>query len=190
MPEPLEIPMTEKNNDFDLWKRCVRGEKEAWDELADRYGGPIVKATIIHTLREYGVTPGVDWKDVYQDVFVKLFQKLSQSKQKASLAAFIRAVARNATIDWLRQRKPVPVDIDDIVDGPSINPNPIPKILVKEIQKCLTPTEQLLVRLHFLEEWSLKEVAEFVGKSVVAVTTLKCRTLAKLRKCLERKGLV
>jgi len=58
------------------------------------------------------------------------------------------------------------------------------------IQKCLTPAEQLLVRFHFLEEWSLAEVAEFLRKSVGSVTTFKSRTLVKLRKCLERKGLV
>jgi RNA polymerase sigma factor (sigma-70 family) len=182
--------MTEKNNDFDLWKRCCRGDKEAWDELVDRYGGPVVKASIIRTLRKYGVPSRDDWMDIYQDVFVKLLHRLSQWKQKGDLAAFIYRVAHFATIDWLRQRKPASVNIDDIVDGPSINPDPTDKIQVAMIQKCLTPAEQLLVRFHFLEEWSLAEVSEFLRKSVGSVTTFKSRTLVKLRKCLERKGLV
>jgi len=161
-----------------LWKGCIAGDRASWEAFVDRYSRLVCK-TILDTLKEFSNPSTVDWEDVYQDVFLKLKQKLHQWKKKSTLATYIRAVAYRATIDHIRKLKP----LDPNGDEPStIDPDPYNRILVQELLKKITPSEYLFITLHFIEEWSLREIAEFLGKDIEAVYTLKHRAMAKLRK--------
>jgi hypothetical protein len=47
-----------------------------------------------------------------------------------------------------------------------------------------------LIRLHFLEEWSLQEIADLLDKEIGAIHGMKSRALAKLRKICVARGLM
>jgi RNA polymerase sigma factor (sigma-70 family) len=163
--------------DIRLWERCVAGDRDSWEILVDRFGRLVCK-TILDTLKKFSNPSTVDWKDVYQDVFLKLKQKLHQWKRKSTLATYIRAVAYHATIDRIRKQWPDHQE-EKTATGES---DPSNRILVQELLRKLTPGEYLLISLHFLEGWSLQEIAELLGKDIGAVYTLKTRSLDKLRK--------
>ncbi len=162
--------------DIKLWRKCTGGDKSAWDSLVKKYS-KLVNNTIWATLRRYPNPGGTDVKDVYQDVFVKLLEKLDQWQRRATLATYIRAIAFRTTIDWLRERRYVPLE-----DEQPVNPNSESTILAEELLRILSPPEQLLLRLHYIEGQSLEEVAQFLNKSVGAIYTMKSRALEKLRK--------
>ncbi|MBS3921173.1 MAG: sigma-70 family RNA polymerase sigma factor [Deltaproteobacteria bacterium] len=165
------------DDDVKLWERCIAGDRGSWEILVDRYGRLVCK-TILDTLKKFSNPSVIDWKDIYQDVFLKLKQKLHQWKRKATLATYIRAVAYHATIDRIRKQRVDPQE-DNVTTDES---DPLNRILVKELMSNLTPGEYLLISLHFLEEWSLQEIAELFGKDIGAIYTMKTRALAKLRK--------
>lgn len=164
-------------DDIRLWERCVAGDRASWETFVDRYSRLICK-TILDTLRKFSNPSVIDWKDIYQDVFLKLKQKLHQWKGKSTLATYIRAVAYHATIDRIRKQK---LDLQGAKTATDES-DPLNRILVKELLSKLTPGEYLLISLHFLEEWSLQEIAELLGKDIGAIYTIKTRALGKLRK--------
>jgi RNA polymerase sigma factor (sigma-70 family) len=172
-------------DDVKIWKKCIEGDKLAWNYLIDKYSG-LVCRTIIDTLKKFSNPPGIDWKDIYQDVFLKLMEKLLQWHRKATLATYIRAIAYHTTIDCLRERKCIPLENDARAEDPS----PEIKILINELLRDLTPKELVFVKLHFLEEWSLEEIAQFLNKRIGAIYTMKSRVLSKLREIYHKHGLL
>jgi RNA polymerase sigma factor (sigma-70 family) len=172
-------------NDVELWEKCIAGNKDAWEQLVDKYKKLVCK-TILETLEKYSSPPGIDWKDIFQDVFVKLLEKLHQWQREAALATYIRAIAFRTTIDHLRKPRHVPLEKDERTD----NPDPIPGIFVKELLEYLSPKERLLVKVFFIEEWKPDEIAQFLKKDIGTVYAMKSRLLDKLRKICQKHGLL
>lgn len=188
-------------DDGRLWSECMSGDKSAWDTLVKKYS-KLVYATIWRTLKEYPNPGFVDVKDVYQDVFIKILEKLHQWERRASLAAWIRVIARRTTIDHLRRQRHIPQESykDELGDhsgqsadedespqdeyslGGVQNMDPGDKIFANELLTKLNPTELTVIRLNFIEGWSPEEIAEFLNKKVGAIHTIKSRALEKLRK--------
>jgi len=163
--------------DIRLWERCMAGDRESWETLVDRFGRLVCK-TVLDTLKQFSNPSDIDWKDIYQDVFLKLKQKLHQWKRKSTLATYIRAVAYHATIDRIRKQRVAHQETNATTD----RADPLNRMIVKELLDLLTPGEYLLISLHFLEGWSLQEIAGLLRKEIGAVYTMKTRALAKLRK--------
>jgi len=164
--------------DIRLWERCMAGDRDSWETLVDRFGRVVCK-TVLDTLKRFSNPSDIDWKDIYQDVFLKLKQKLHQWKRKSTLATYIRAVAYHATVDRIRKQRAGQQESNVTTDE---GPDPLSGMVVKELMIYLTPGEYLLISLHFLEGWSLQEIADLLGKEIGAVYTMKTRALAKLRK--------
>ncbi len=172
-------------DDVTLCKRCLSGDRSAWDAFVDRYK-KLVCSTVRETLKTYGNPPGIDWHDIYQDVFVKLLEKLHQWQRKATLATYVRAIAFRTTIDWLRERRHITLENDKR----TVDPDPVPGIFVKEFLKYLTEKERLLVKLFFIEECPPEEIAQTLNKDVGAIYVMKSRLLDKLRKLCQERGLL
>ena len=171
--------------DIKLWGKCTGGDRAAWDILVDKYQ-KLVCWTVRDTLKKYSNPPEIDWQDIYQDVFIKVLEKLHQWKRKASLATYLKAIAFRTTIDWLRERKYIPLENDERTE----NSDPIPEIFIKELLEYLSPKERFLLIKIFIEEWSMEEIAQILNKDIGAVYTMKSRLLDKLRKICQKHGLL
>lgn len=171
--------------DIELVKKCLGGDKKAWDALEKKFSKLVYKTTW-DTLRKYSKPGGIDVNDVYQDVFIKILEKLDQWRGEASLATWIRAIAYRTTIDNLRERKFVPLEKDERTE----NPDPIPEIFVRELLKYLCPEQRLQVKLFFIEEWTPAEIAQFLQKDIGTVYVMKKRLLDKLRTICQKNKLL
>ena len=59
--------------------------------------------------------------------------------------------------------------------------------LILAIKNHLTANQRHVIILRFVEEFSLHETAEIVGKGVGSVKAIQSRAIAKLRKVLDQK---
>lgn len=171
--------------DVRLWKKCLAGDKEAWDSLVKKYSKLVYK-TIWNTLKKFSKLGVIDVNDVYQDVFIKIYEKLDQWRGEAPLALWIRAVAYRATVDELRELKFVPLEKDQRTD----NPDPIPEIFVGELLEYLSAEERLQVKLFLIEEWKPADIAQYLGKEIATVHVMKHRLLGKLRTICQKNNLL
>jgi RNA polymerase sigma factor (sigma-70 family) len=97
-------------NEKQLLSRIRQGEREAWEELVDNYGRLIYYA-IQRTMEMKGLPRNPeDVQDLFQSLFLHLAEDNGRrllsytGKHHCSLATWIRMIAINFTIDFIRRQ--------------------------------------------------------------------------------------
>ena len=189
-----------------LIARCVKGDKEAWDEFVDTYKALIYDA-ILRTFHFVGYKNIEEAAgDIFQDVFASLLRdncrKLRSFKWKngCSLASWLHIIAKNITFDYIRKhfsREKIIVSLtkgsedkeDTFEDKESSLENLEHKEKVNIFEGALKelPKEDIyLIELLYFREYSSKRVAKILGKSVDALYMQKKRMIDKLKKIIEK----
>ncbi|MDD3222357.1 MAG: sigma-70 family RNA polymerase sigma factor [Clostridia bacterium] len=124
--------------------------------------------------------------DILQDTYLKAFASLGQLQDAAKFRAWIKRIAHNRTIDYLRKAKPVmfsqmSTDSEDVVEFEDDNAANLPEVvidrketarLMKEIMDVLPAEQRVVIAMHYYEGLSVKEIAETLG---VTEGTIKSR---------------
>ncbi len=187
--------MTEQERN--LLRGCLKGEKSAWDAFVNQYSG-LAYYAIKKTLSLYHVELRADIvEDLFQDFFLSLmrddFRKLRQfrAERGTSLASWLRVIISRQTIDFLRrQNDPVSRDIDTLhLSQPDPGDSQIDEEqirLLSQALETLPSRDRLFVQLYFYRGLPPQEIAAILRVSVGAVYTLKSRVLDKLRETLKK----
>ena len=125
-----------------------------------------------------------------------------EGRNHASFATFVRVCATRLTLDHLRAlaRRPqvaadqpcgddlhdVLVETPDAALGPEDHASISEELMIlRRLVSELSPREQLLVRLHFIEGLDISDVARALNVSENATHVLKSRLRAKLRSKMQ-----
>lgn len=91
--------------DEELVSLCLQNDRIAWNEFFDRFLIDII-GTIEHSLKEVGYVWSFDdvVRDIHMEVLDKLFVhgSLSQCRHPERLRKWVKKMASNQTLDWLR----------------------------------------------------------------------------------------
>ncbi|MCD7762937.1 MAG: sigma-70 family RNA polymerase sigma factor [Lachnospiraceae bacterium] len=148
--------------------------------------------------------------DLIQNTYLKVYSSISQLKDVAALNGWIKRIAKNVTIDYLRKKeKSKVIFFSDLVSGDadvdepdfedeSVETNPEismeyqdRKRLINEILDELPPEQRVVLSMIFMQEMSTKEIAEELGISESTVKSRKAYGKKKVEtsvKALEKKG--
>jgi RNA polymerase sigma-70 factor (ECF subfamily) len=176
---------------------CVRGDKTTWDEFVQRYSN-LVYHTIRQTLTLYHSQPRAELiEDLYQEFFISVLQsncrKLTQFRgdRGCTLASWLRVVASRLTIDFLRKQTCHTIEMAEHLS--SDQPEGHDTLIEQEQEtalvtalETLSPSERLMVELHFRLGLPTEEIATILKTSVGAVYTQKSRVLDKIREILGK----
>jgi RNA polymerase sigma-70 factor (ECF subfamily) len=180
MQEPLD-PREGARTDELLVVRCQLGERPAFDELIERWGGPVWKYVRRLARADH------EAEEIVQDVWLRVLRGIQRLRDGSKLRAWLFGIARRTLMDRLRERYAAPaledVDLTGLpADGP---PDDVERELVELQQELgrLPLVEREVLTLFYLRELSLGEVAEVLG---VPVGTVKSR-LFRARKLLRRE---
>lgn len=107
--------------------------------------------------------------------------------------AYLYRIAHNWVVDYYRSAAPAsePLEPDYLPDA-SLNPSYL-FAQAQEIEgvraalRSLTPEQQIVIQLRFLEDYSHEEVAAVLGKTAEATRALQYRALAALRQNLSEQ---
>lgn len=183
----------------DLIDRAKNGDQDAIGELYNRTYNNVyftVKALI---KSEDTIL------DIVQDSYVKGFQSLSQLQDPDKFRAWMKRIAHNRAVDYIRKTKPVmfstmSTEEDEVVEFEDDRVENLPEVvidqkettrLVKEILDSLSEEQRLVVGMFYYEQMSVKEIAELMG---VSENTVKSRLVYARKKIevqvkeLEKKG--
>lgn len=86
-------------SDLELIQQSLRGEKEAFSELVDRY-----QKTLVNFLKSMDVK-SFEIDDLSQEIWIKLYDYRSKYEPKAKFSTFLYQVAKMKVIDEHRKRK-------------------------------------------------------------------------------------
>lgn len=129
----------------------------------------------------------VDAEDVTSDVFARAMRSShTYAAEHGSPRAWLVGIARHATADWWRRRRPEAPGLDHLDpagdDDPTIAPERADTISeVRRLLEALTDREREALSLRFAAELSSPEIGEALGISPTAARMLVHRAVSKLR---------
>jgi len=195
-------------NDLEFTSRCVKGDKRSWDEFVDKYSR-LIYSYIHSVLKVKGFNLAQDnINDLFQGIFLSLisdnFKKLRSFKSRngCSLASWLRQVAVNHSIDYLRKfRQNISLDKEDeegfslkdvLINGST----PAIEIInnsdrLKDLKDCikkLDSDEKYFLELHINRGLSLEVLKGHLRLSRGAIDMRKSRIIEKLRECFKGKN--
>jgi RNA polymerase sigma-70 factor (ECF subfamily) len=178
-----------QDEDAALAIRASRGESAAFGLLYDRHVAAIYRYVY------YRVRDDAEAEDLTSDVFMRALKAMPRYEPRQAFLAWLYRIARNAVIDRARKGNRQ-VSFEDALEHPGVDKivEPDAEILahsdsatLRDALAKLTPLQQEVVVLRFLEGYSTLEIAGIVGKREGTVRGIQFRAIGALRQLIPSR---
>ena len=175
------------SNEQNLLQKASRLNTQALAEVYDAYSPGIYR----YAMRLLGDMTLAE--DCVAETFARLLKSLQERRgPHDNLQAYLYRIAHNWIVDLYRKDGNT-VELKDAVRSETDVPeeeaaNHIRQKQVRKAIRHLTPDQQQVISLKYLEDWSNEEVAQAMKKPVGAVKSLQHRALKSLHKLLAEKS--
>ncbi|MFQ6043483.1 MAG: sigma-70 family RNA polymerase sigma factor, partial [Candidatus Poribacteria bacterium] len=180
-------------SDSEIIQRILTGEKEAFSILVRKY------QNAIHGLAFHTTQNTHDAEDIAQEVFMEAFHRLPTLKEPAKFSSWLRAIANNLCVNWVRKRNSQANLEEQLSSRLPSSSYPPPnwgeqggsadedtyEALMKVVNTLSEPNRIVIILKH-LEGLSNSEIAEFLGISSSAVNVRIHRSMKQLRGKMTR----
>ena len=174
--------------DHILVRRTLGGDREAFGDLVERYGG-LVRGVLMESMRR-----PEEVEDLAQDVFCKAYEDLGRLREPGKFASWLARIATNAAMAWLRrQQVRTREETRERVIQLALPPR-LPDQIVEadEMSQALwaaldhlSPINRQVVVLFHLEQCSYQDIARFLDIGMATVRMRLFRARSQLRRELE-----
>ena len=171
--------------DTELVRRIQNGDMAAFEVLFLKYQGPIYRTALAVT-RDAGAA-----EEVLQDCFYKTYLNIMNITGEGSLSPWLHRVAINLSCNAIKKRRVRFEAIDDVAETMvAADPHQSPETVVEQAElrvkmrdaiNALPLKHRVVVALHYLQDFSLPEIAYILD---LPVGTVKSR-LHHARKSLR-----
>ena len=178
-----------QDEDAALAVRASRGDVTAFGLLYDRHVDAIYRYVY------YRVRDDAEAEDLTSDVFMRALKAMPRYEPRQAFLAWLYRIARNAVIDKLRRGKRQ-VSFEDALEHPMpehiIEPDTelvarLEGDALRVAMAKLTPLQQEVLVLRFLEGYSTNEIAKIVGKREGTVRGIQFRAIGALRQMIPSR---
>ena len=162
----------------DKWlvQRILSGDKAAGEQFVIEH-----YETIFRFLRNLTGSKE-DAEDLTQQTFLRAWEALSSFRGDSSLSTWLHSIAYREYTHWLRSRREF-VPLDEIVDMPDEQANQnLEAVLLRWAIYRLDPEHREVFVLHYVQGFSVSEIAKIVG---VPAGTVKSRLFFARQKLRE-----
>jgi RNA polymerase sigma-70 factor, ECF subfamily len=167
-------------DDDELITRLAGGDDTALRELFNRHAA--ILATRLRT-----VLPASDVEDVLQETFLAVWKGAASYRPQGRAGGWLWVIARNQAALLLRRRGPVTAPLEEVSQA---GLDPAEAALVRaEIAAALSGPEGDVLRLMYVEDRPVAEVAALLGVPAGTVKSRAHRARRVLRTALEGTGL-
>lgn len=170
-----------------LLQRAAQLETQALAEIYDAYSPGIYR----YAMRLLGDVTLAE--DCVAEAFARFLKSLQEGRgPRDNLQAYLYRIAHNLVVDMYRNGRET-VELDDAFRSEADVPEEeaAKRIRQKEVREAicsLTPDQQMVIALKYLEDWSNEEVAQAMKKPVGAIKSLQHRALRSLYKLLSEES--
>lgn len=181
--------------DGELIRGCLRGDRESWAALLERYSG-----LIYSTAWKSHLSPD-DVADVFQSVVLALLQGLGGLRDQGKLSSWLTTVTIHECMRVKRRRARSLTSLEEVeeqvanIPDDSLLPDEMIQRLEKQqlVQQALSmldePCRHLLIRLFFEKEaWSYEQISGELGVAVSTIGPKRGRCLKRLLQILTKLG--
>jgi RNA polymerase sigma factor (sigma-70 family) len=201
MAAPISIRPPPDPSTADLVRRCLRGERGAWDALVDRYVRLVYAVGVRHGLAH------AEAEDVAQEVFLALAQSLHTIEEPERLPSWLMTTTRRLCWRTLqKERREQPIEAADLGnDEPVARAQPLiatlpsieemttewqrQEVLAAGLARLGERCRALLTQLFLDEsEPSYDAISQATGLPKGSIGPTRIRCLQQLRSILEGLG--
>ena len=174
----------------ELINRAQKGDQNAYYRLYKQYVQAIYNICLRMVLNQ------LDAEDIVQETFISAFKNLSSYRGEASFGSWLKKIAINKTLNFLRKKKLRFTYFDDtkkaITEGHVWEENEnnlftIAPEKVHELIKKLPDKARIVLNLYLLEDYKHKEIAEMLGISESTSKSQYLRAKELLREHLKKE---
>lgn len=171
------------SDEYHLLEAARRFELKVLAQIYDTYSPGLYR----YAMRRLGDSQLAE--DCVAETFSRFLQTLRERRGPGEhLQAYLYRVAHNWIVDQYRREKPgvelaedLPSETEDTEWDASLR---LQQAKVRAAIRRLTPDQQQVIVLKYLEDWQNEDVAQALGKPVGAVKSLQHRALATLQRQL------
>lgn len=164
--------------------RCVDDPEPRTFAAVLRAKQSMVFSIAYHFLRDRSAA-----EEVAQDVFLQLHRRFDEFESDQHLSFWLRKVASNRSIDYVRKRKSqMAVGLED-APVPSVENEPADHFLNRRLQSLigsLPEKPRMVMILRYQEDMMPEEIASAMDMPVRTVKSHLQRSLAMLREKIDR----
>lgn len=130
-------------------------------------------------------------EDIMQDAFIDGFKKIKQFKSESTFGAWIKKIAINKSIDYLKKKQLI---ADKLEDYTAINEDTDEEEfysveMIKSAMRSLSPSYKTIFSLFMIEGYDHEEISEIMGISQSTSRSQLTRAKMKLKKIIEQNTL-
>ena len=168
-----------------LLARLKTKDTDAFAEIYDLY------VTKIYRFIYFKVSSVEEAEDLTSEVFLKSWQYISEGKKIENMNALLYRIARNAVIDFYRSRAKTEALEENISGDQAVSEDDLKNIEISldfaDMEKSLRDLKdeyREVIVLRFVDELSIKEIADILEKNKGTVRVLIFRALQALKQLL------
>ncbi len=161
------------------------GSRTALTELVEMWERPL-----LYYLRRLLDSEADAW-DALQETWLRVVRALDRLRDERAFPAWLYSIARNAALSSLRRRRPdaTPLGEDGTEEPPAAGPEPsLDGWDMRDLHAALAqlrPAHREALTLHFLEDFSVAEIAAITGTPEGTVKSRLYHGRRALRQLLE-----
>lgn len=186
MTGPSDSPSDDTTGEADLARAAAAGDRRAFAELYERHLDAVYRYCF------FRLRSPTEAEDVTADVFHRALAAMPRYEPRRPFLAFLYTIARNIIVDRARRSRPEAA-FEDALDHPTDEAGPEARSIaaveatqVREAIRQLSPLQQEVVILRFIDGRDTKEIARMLGRRESTIRGIQMRALAALRLVVER----
>jgi RNA polymerase sigma-70 factor (ECF subfamily) len=166
------------------------GEPEVWDILFRRYQLPLY-VYVFELVHDEQTS-----LDLVQETFIAAVRHIGSLRDDAKFGSWLFGIAHQKCLQRWRKQNREEILLDEIPDVPDESENNPDDLLIRQEQETefmerlnqLPLPQRSVLLLHFVEDFSLEEIAGITGAVVGTVKSRMHYAKKTLRKLLEEPG--
>lgn len=176
------------NKQGELIARCKQGDPSAYTVLYNEHAGAVYNSII----RLVGHT--AEAEDILQESFVAAFQRIASFAPTVGFRAWVKRIAINKSIDWIRKQKLSFVELDThfvaVPEETSIDESAFQFTMdaIATAIELLPDNYRTIFNLYAVENIPQAEIAKMLGLENTVVRTQYHRAKQKLLMILAKGG--
>jgi len=159
----------------------LKGDEKALEVLISRYLKPIYSFVYKYTGGNSQTA-----EDITQEVFVKMWRNLKRYKKGNKFSSWLFTIAKNASIDFFKKKKYLPLlNADNYIDpsplaSEKVEQKNIANIISKATAKLL-PKYRRVISLRYESHLTFKEISQYLNRPLNTVKSWHRRALIALK---------
>ena len=178
----------EDKTDIDLYKEFINGNKDAFNEIVNRYRDILI-LFILRYVKNMEIA-----EDLAQDTFVYVLINKKEYDFKYSLKTYLFTIAKCRSINYIKKQKKN-VQFSDI-NLEDLNSISIDESLIRQknreiILNAMTKIKdeyQVLIYLRDIQGFNYKEICKILDKTMAQVKISIYRARKSLEKIIRKEG--